>query len=80
MPLDQDSLDKTALCSPRVNLMFTCMAFSLVIMSVTFQHRKTISYCLEYVHSSTNIDDVLIYSSSWVERLEQISGELEVLW
>ena len=68
--LDQDSLDKTAFCSTRVNLVLTCMAFRLVNMSVTFQHRKTTSYCLKYVNSSTNIDDVLIYSSSWVEHLE----------
>ena len=68
--LDQDSLDKTAFCSPRVNLVFTCMAFSLVNMSVTFQHGKTTFYCLKYVHSSTNIDDVLIYLFSWVEHLE----------
>ena len=56
-----------------------CMLFSLMNMSETFQHCKSMPLCQQAVYSSNYIDDFLTYSSSWEVHLELISGELAAL-
>ena len=66
VPLDEDSEDKTAFCSPWVKYAFTRMppaTFQRCMNETLDQH----AHC-----SSTYIDDVLVYSSSWEEHLAHL--------
>ena len=79
VPLVRDSQDMTAFCSPWGKFAFTRMPFGLMNAPATFQRcmQNTLSQQLEF--SSIYIDDVLIYSSTWMEHLEHIRGVLEAL-
>ena len=79
VPLDKDSQDMTAFCSPLGKFAFTRMPFGLMNAPATFQRcmQNTLSQQLEF--SSIFIDDVLIYSSTWKEHLDHIRGVLEAL-
>ena len=72
VPLDQDSEDKTAFCSPWGKYAFTRMPFGLMNAPATFQRcmNETLG---QHAHcSSTYIDDVLVYSNSWEEHLAHL--------
>ena len=72
VPLDQDSEDKTAFCSPWGKYAFTRMPFGLMNAPATFQRcmNETLD---QHAHcSSTYIDDVLVYSNSWEEHLAHL--------
>ena len=79
VPLDKNSQDKIAFCSPWGKFAFTRMPFGLMNAPVTFQRCMHTALSQQAEHSSIYIDDVLIYSSSWDEHLVHIRGVLEAL-
>ena len=72
VPLDEDSEDKTAFCSPWGKYAFMRMPFGLMNAPATFQRcmNETLG---QHAHCSlTYIDDILVYSNSWEEHLAHL--------
>lgn len=79
VPLQPDAQPKTAFCSPWGKFHFTRMPFGLKNAPATFQR------CMDEVlgeqndFSSTYIDDIIVYSSSWDAHLIHIREVLLAL-
>ena len=77
--MDQDSIAKTAFCSPRGMFAFTCISFGLKNAQATLQRyinvalREQLSFC------STYIDDVIVYSFKFEQNLKHIDAVLSTL-
>ena len=74
IPMDRDSMAKTAFCSPWGEFAFTRMPFGLKNAPATFQR-----YMEQSDFSNTYIDDVIIYSSTFEEHLVHIESVLKAL-
>ena len=79
VPLQTGSQEKTAFCSPWGKFAFTRMPFGLRNAPATFQRCMDQALDQQAECSSTYIDDVLVYSSSWKEHLKHLRDVLEAL-
>ncbi len=79
VPVQMESQDKTAFCTPWAKYAFTRMPFGLKNAQASFQR------CMDQVlqgqagFSSTYIDDVLIFSKTWKEHVCHIREVLGAL-
>ena len=79
VPLQTRSQEKTAFCSLWGKFAFTRMPFGLSNAPATFQRCMDQALDQQAEWSSTYIDDVLDYSSSWKEHLKHLRDVLEAL-
>ena len=79
IPMDRDSMAKTAFFSPWGKFAFTLMPFGLKNAPTTFQRYMDVALREQSDFSNTYIDDVFIYSSTFEEHLVHIDSVLEAL-
>ena len=79
VPLQPDAQPKTAFCSPWGKFQFTRMPFGLRNAPATFQRAMDEVLGEQADYSSTYIDDIIVYSSSWKDHLVHIREVLQAL-
>ena len=79
IPMVQDSIAKTAFCSPWVKFAFTCMPFGLRNAPATFQRYMDVALREQLGFCSTYSDDVIVYYCIFEQHLEHIDAVLSAL-
>lgn len=79
IPLDPDSIHKTAFCSPWGKFSFTRMPFGLMNAPASFQRCMDEALAGQEDWSATYIDDIVIFSNTWEEHLLHVRKVLQAL-
>ncbi len=79
VPLTPDSKEKTAFSTPSGHWHYRVLPFGLHGAPATFQRKMDILLRPHQAYIAANVDEVVIHSESWEDRLEQLRRVLSEL-